>query len=70
MKLIENQTFDGERALYGSRDILVKDCCLRRPRRWGKRLQRVRGTCRCSTAFSICAILSGMITDWKSAIPK
>ncbi len=26
MKIIENQTFDMERALYGSRDILVRDC--------------------------------------------
>ena len=26
MKIIENQTFDEERALYGERDILVKDC--------------------------------------------
>ena len=26
MKTIENQTFDMERALYGSRDIEVKNC--------------------------------------------
>ena len=26
MKQIQNQTFDEERALYGSKDILVKDC--------------------------------------------
>ncbi len=26
MKIIENQTFDMERALYGSRNILVRDC--------------------------------------------
>ena len=26
MKVIQNQTFDAERALYGSRDILVKEC--------------------------------------------
>ena len=26
MKVIENQTFDMERALYGSRDILVRNC--------------------------------------------
>lgn len=26
MKVIQNQTFDTERAFYGSRDILVKDC--------------------------------------------
>ena len=26
MKIIENQTFDMERALYGSKDILVRNC--------------------------------------------
>ena len=26
MKQIQNQTFDEERALYGSKGILVKDC--------------------------------------------
>ena len=26
MKIIQNQRFDEERALYGSRDILAKDC--------------------------------------------
>ena len=26
MKVIQNQIFDAERALYGSRDIFVKDC--------------------------------------------
>ena len=26
MRTIQNQTFDAERALYGSNDILVKDC--------------------------------------------
>lgn len=34
MKVIQNQTFDAERALYGSHDILVKDCSFGRPRRW------------------------------------
>ena len=31
MKTIQNQTFDEERALYGSRDILVKDCAFDGP---------------------------------------
>ena len=26
MRTIQNQTFDAERALYGSNDILVRDC--------------------------------------------
>ena len=31
MKIIENKTFDEERALYGSRDIIVKDCAFDGP---------------------------------------
>ncbi len=31
MKTIQNQTFDEERAFYGSRDILVKDCAFDGP---------------------------------------
>ena len=31
MKTIENKTFDEERALYGARDILVKDCAFDGP---------------------------------------
>ena len=31
MKTIQNQAFDEERALYGSRDILVKDCAFDGP---------------------------------------
>ena len=32
MKTIQNQTFDEERALYGSRDLQVKNCSLTVPR--------------------------------------
>lgn len=31
MKIIENQTFDEERALYGSKDIVVKNCAFDGP---------------------------------------
>ena len=31
MRIIEHQTFDEERALYGSRDILVKNCAFDGP---------------------------------------
>ena len=31
MRIIQNQTFDEERALYGSSDILVKDCAFDGP---------------------------------------
>ena len=26
MNIVQNKTFDEERALYGSKDILIKDC--------------------------------------------
>ena len=31
MNMIENKTFDEERALYGSRNIVVKDCAFDGP---------------------------------------
>ena len=40
MKTIENQTFDMERALYGSQDILVKNCSFDGPADGGKRFKR------------------------------
>ena len=51
MTTIQNQAFDQERALYGSRELLVRDCAFtgpadgesafNRPRRRGERLQGV-----------------------------
>ena len=43
MNTIANKTLDQERALYGLRDTLVKDCIFDGPRRRRKRLQGVRG---------------------------
>ena len=31
MKIVENQTFDEERALYGEADVLVRDCAFDGP---------------------------------------
>ena len=40
MKVIENQTFDMERALYGSNNILVRNCNF--DGRWGKCIKRMQ----------------------------
>ena len=60
MKIIMNQTFDEERALYGSENISVKDCAFDGPAD-GEAHLRSAGMWRRSTAFSICGILSGTI---------
>ena len=61
MKIIENQTFDEERALYGERDILVKDCSFDGPADGESAFKNAR-TCRWSVVSLICVIRSGMIT--------
>lgn len=38
MKQISNRTFDQERALYGSRELLVKDCAFDGPAVRGERV--------------------------------
>ena len=38
MNVIQNKTFDMERALYGSRNITVQDCSFDGPADGGKRL--------------------------------
>ncbi len=56
MKVIQKQTFDAERALYGSHDILVTDCSFDGPL-MARVLLRSAATCRWNTASSICVIL-------------
>ena len=41
MNIIQNQTFDQERALYGTRDLLVRNCSFDGPADGGERLQGV-----------------------------
>ena len=48
LKTIENQTFDMERALYGSRDVEVKNCRFDGPADGGERVQRMR-QCPCGS---------------------
>ncbi len=67
MKVIQNQTFDAERALYGSHDILVKDCSLTAPL-MARVLLRSAAMCRWNTASSICVIPSGMTMALSSVI--
>lgn len=67
MKVIQNQTFDVERALYGSHDILVKDCSFDGPAD-GESAFKECGKCRWNTASSICVIPSGMTMALSSVI--
>ena len=55
MKQISNRTFDQERALYGSRELLVKDCA---PPMGRARLRSLPKSGR-SIAFSTCVTRSG-----------
>lgn len=67
MNVIQNKTFDMERALYGSRNIKVQDCRFDGPAD-GRAPLRKAPMCGLSAAFSTCAILSGMIMGWKSTV--
>ena len=59
MKIIENQTFDEERALYGERDILVKDCSFDGPADGESAFKECSNV---QVVSLICVIRSGMIT--------
>lgn len=61
MTTIQNQTFDQERALYGVRDLLVRNCAFDGPPT-GRAPLRNAPASRRSTAFSTCATPSGMTT--------
>lgn len=58
MKQISNRTFDQERALYGSRELLVKDCAFDGPADGRARLRSLPKSGR-SIAFSTCVTRSG-----------
>ena len=59
MRTIENQTFDAERALYGSRDLCVRNCRFDGPAD-GESAFKEAGILPQKTAFLTCAIPSGM----------
>lgn len=61
MKVIENQTFDIERALYGSNGILVRNCSFDGPAD-GESALRKGGILKQNIVFLICVIHSGMTT--------
>ena len=78
MKIITNQTFDEERALYGAENLIVKNCAfdgladgesafkgdvLLTDRLTGRVQSRNRQIYRWRNAFLICGIRSGMIPD-------
>ena len=61
MNVIENKRFDEERALYGSREILVKDCAFDGPAD-GESAFKECSDVQVESCFSICGIHSGMTT--------
>lgn len=61
MTTIQNQTFEQERVLYGSRELLVRDCAFDGPPTGRAPLRSVR-TFKWSTAFSTCVTPSGTTT--------
>ena len=61
MKIIEDQRFDAERALYGSDGLVAKDCAFDGPAD-GESAFKESKTSRRGIAFSTCAIPSGTIT--------
>ena len=65
MRTIQNQTFDEERALYGSDGIMVKDSPSTVPLTVRAHLRNA-GMCRWSEVSSICVIPSGMTTVFPS----
>ena len=70
MRTIQNQTFDEERALYGSSDILVKDCSFDGPADGESAFKECSECAGGSTAFLTCVILSGMTTALQSGIRR
>ena len=69
MRTIQNQTFDEERALYGSRDIAAKDCSFDGPADGESAFKECRNV-EVSRCFLTCAIRSGMITALSSGIRR
>ena len=59
MTTIQNQTFDQERALYGVRDLLVRNCAFDGPADGESAFKECAGI---QAAFSTCATPSGMTT--------
>ena len=71
MEIIENQTFDQERALYGSHDLTVRHCAFDGPAlRTGKAPLRSAPTYGRRTAFITCATPSGMTITLSSKTEK
>lgn len=69
LKTIENQTFDMERALYGSRDVEVKNCRFDGPAD-GESAFKECDNVRADHCFSICGTRSGMTTVFGSRIRR
>ena len=69
MRTIQNQTFDEERALYGSNDILVKDCSFDGPADGESAFKECKNV-EVAMASLICAIHFGMTITLRSGIQR
>ena len=69
MRTIQNQTFDEERALYGSNDILVKDCSFDGPADGESAFKECKNV-EVAHGFLICAIHFGMTITLRSGIQR
>ena len=63
MKIIENKTFDEERALYDAHDIVVRNCAFDGPAD-GESAFKECGSITVEHCFSISGIRFGMIKVW------
>lgn len=64
MEIIENKTFDAERALYGSRSLEVRGCRFDGPAD-GESALKESSDIIADRCFLICAIRCGMFTGLK-----
>lgn len=69
MKIIEKQRFDEERALYGSSDILVRDCSFDGPAD-GESAFKEGGGIQVENCYFNRGIPSGMTTAWQSKLRR
>lgn len=69
MNVIENKSFDGECALYGSHELLIKNCSFDGPAD-GESASKKAVILKWRTVFLICGIHFGMTRSLRSQIQK
>lgn len=64
MTVVEKQTLDEERALYGSKGIIINDCTFDGPAD-GESAVKEASDVQVNRCFLTCAIRSGMCMNWR-----